>query len=114
MNLAINATEPSLHDWKREEWERQEMKKDMEEKRFHEEYKTWEMYLYLDKNKDAAKEEIQDIMDDVMMMIADDQNENKQFNWLLFCAYCSGDYSTALNKIIESYLMRSYKKGAGQ
>ena len=50
---------PSLHDWEREEWERQEIANDQREERFNADFRLWEMFAYCDRNKEADKKDIE-------------------------------------------------------
>ena len=112
MNLAINAYAigPSLHDWEREEWEEQEIKRDREDERFNADFRVWEMFTYCDRKKENGKADIEDKMSDALDMIASDEKSRQRFNWLLFSAYCSDDHRDDLNVMIRSYLKCAYKK----
>jgi type I restriction-modification system DNA methylase subunit len=113
MNLAANAYAigPSLHDDEREEWEEQEIKRDIEEERLNADFRVWEMFTYCDKNKENGKKDIEDKMSDVLDMIASDETSRIRFNWLLFNTYCSDSSNRSdLVEMIRSFLIQSYKK----
>ena len=114
MNLAANAyaISPSLHDWEREEWEEQEIERDREEERFNADFLDWQRFAYCDRDKPKDKAQIIDYVEDALDMIASDEKSRKQFNALLFNAYCS-DFHCHRNNLMEmvgSYLKTAYRK----
>ena len=82
MSLAANAYAigPSLHNWEREEWEEQEIKRDREDERFNADFRVWEMFAYCDRSKDSGKADIEDKMGDALNMIASDEKSRQMFN----------------------------------
>ncbi len=112
MNLAANsyAIGPSLHDCEREEWEEQEIKRDLEEERLNADFRVWEMFAYCDRNKASGKADIEDKMGAAIEMIANDEDSRQRFNWLLFNACCSDDHKDDFMFMIRSYLKTAYKK----
>ena len=112
MNLAINAYAigPSLHDWEREEWEEQEIKRDIEEERLDADFRVWQRFAYCDRKKENGIKDIEDKMSDVMDMIEGDEKSRQRFNQLLFSAYCSNDHHDALAEMVGSYLKTAYRK----
>ena len=112
MKLAPNsyAIGPSLHDWEREEWEEQEIKRDIEDERLNHDFRVWEMFTYCDRNKENDKVEIEEKMSNVIALIFDNEDEQKKFNFLLFSAYCSHDHYSDLREMIGLYLKRVYQR----
>ena len=112
MHLPVNAYAigPSFHDWEREEWEEQEIKRDLTEERFNADFRVWEMFTYCDRSKESAKTDIENKMSDALDMMTSDEKTRQRFNWLLFSAYCSDDHRDDLMIMIRFYLKRAYKK----
>ena len=112
MNLAVNAYAigPSLHDWEREEFEEQENEHDREDERLNADFRVWEMFTYIDRNKENDKVEIEEKMSNMIALIFDDKKEQQRFNFLLFSAYCSRDHYSDLREMIGLYLKRVYQR----
>lgn len=111
MNLPLNAYAigPSLHDWEREAWEEQDIKRDIEDEQLNQDFYWWEINTYCDRNKENDKAEIEEKMSKVVALIFDDEKEQKRFNFLLFSAYCSHDHYSDLREMIGTYLKRVYQ-----
>ena len=111
MHLPVNAYAlgPSLHDWEREEWEEQEIKRDREEERFNADFRVWQRLTYCDNDKKNGKADIEDKMSDALDMIFNDEKARQKFNFLLFMAYCSDDHRDTLCEMIDLYLKRVYQ-----
>ena len=112
MHLPVNAYAigPSLHDWEREEWEEQEIKRDLTEERFNADFRVWQRLTYCDNDKKNGKADIEDKMSDALDMIFNDEKARQKFNFLLFITYCSDDHRNTLREMIDLYLKRVYQR----
>lgn len=110
MRLSENsyAIGPSFHDWKREEWEVNEIARDTREEACKADFYSWERFAYCDRDKAAGRADIEEKMGSAIEMIFDNEQESKKFLYSLFSAYCSNDYIEALRTMLNQYLFKSF------
>ena len=110
MNMPANtyAIGPSLYDWKREEWEEQAIKRDIEDARFETYFPIWQRMNYCDLyDVKTANEEVSNVMGDAMLQLSWNKADSDAFELLMFKFVCSD--STETNGQMITLLLKYIK-----
>ena len=114
MNLSANAYAigPSLHDWEREKWEKQDIEKEIEESRFESYYTAWRSCNYTDlgcvftrpEKRESVKEEVASVVSLAMSNLEWNSVDSERLNVLLFQFICSEDHTQEVKELLEKYI----------
>ena len=115
MKLAANAYAigPSLHDWERERWETQEIKRDMRDAAFKDHFELWRRFSYCDRKKEKIIEEIGEVMSNALNNLYCKEMDCAKFEQAIFVWYCSNDNQEAREsmwELLDKYIRAVVRK----
>ena len=115
---------PSLHDWEREQWEEEEIKRDVRDEEFQKMYYWWHINLMCDQGvvsitkyeavrQEAAKKEIAEVIGQAMNNLYCDEKDCEQFESAMFVWHfseSSHDARTTINELLDKHLRAVVRK----